>query len=335
MSLSQRLSDATHFARHRLRELHPFEVQALLQNACDLKCQYCKLPEMRTRVLSTAQWKEVIAELARLGTRRLKFQGGEPTLRHDFRELCAEARRRGILTSVISNGQRIADDPGLLDELDEVCFSVDAASAELHDRHRGAGSHDRVMRAIDHARARGLPTFAVMVVSRLNRGDLEALLRLCETRGVWFHAQPVVFGLPFSDDGAARELALTNDEVRALHRQLAAWKRAGRRLVFSAASYQHAAAWPDYAVQTVPSPGPSRCMAGRFYVHIEPNGDVHPCNLNQGSFRPKNLVRDGLEEALRNARHHDCGDCFTVYLNERKALFGLRPHAVRELFRRS
>jgi MoaA/NifB/PqqE/SkfB family radical SAM enzyme len=309
-------------------------VQALLQNACDLKCVYCKLPELRTRVLGTAQWKEVIRGLGRLGTRRIKFQGGEPTLRHDFVELCAEARRAGIRASVVSNGQRIADHPELLDELDEVCLSIDGMTAAVHDALRGPGSHERVRRALDAVLARGLPGYVIMVVNRLNLGEVEAMLAFCEERRVGFHAQPVLFGRPFFDDGG-RHVELSGEEIRELHRRLVAWKRAGRGLVFSAQSYQYAADWTDYGVQTVASDGPSRCMAGRFYVHVEPNGDVHPCHPHGGSFTPKNVIRDGLEEALRNARRHDCGDCFSVYLNERKALFALRPHAVRELFRRS
>ena len=42
----------------------------------------------------------------------------------------------------------------------------------------------------------------------------------------------------------------------------------------------------------------SACMAGRFYIHIEPNGDVHPCVQHGADFTPKNIVRDGLEAAL-------------------------------------
>ena len=50
--------------------------------------------------------------------------------------------------------------------------------------------------------------------------------------------------------------------------------------------------------------------------------------------RPKNVIRDGLEPALRHVRHHDCGDCWSTYLHERKLAFGLRPHALLEVIRR-
>ncbi len=75
-------------------------------------------------------------------------------------------------------------------------------------------------------------------------------------------------------------------------------------------------------------------MAGKSYIHIEPNGDVHPCGIHGADFAPKNIIKDGLKEALRHTQRHNCGDCWTAYLNERKAVFGLRPSAVHEVIRR-
>ena len=83
---------AARFAAGRMRELHPFEVQAVLLNACNLKCVYCRCPEIATRLMSTEQWLSTIRGLARLGTMRIKFQGGEPTLRATSAR-CAPSRK--------------------------------------------------------------------------------------------------------------------------------------------------------------------------------------------------------------------------------------------------
>jgi len=104
--------------------------------------------------------------------------------------------------------------------------------------------------------------------------------------------------------------------------------------MFAAATYEKVVGWPDYTELATRSDGESTCMAGRFYVHVEPNGDVHPCNQHDAHFEPKNLVRDGFEAALVHAQRHDCGDCFCVYLNERKAVFGMKPAALWEMARR-
>ncbi len=324
---------AMRFLAHRFNELHPYEVQALLLNACNLKCVYCRCPELRTDVLSTAEWKAVIGRLADLGTIRIKFQGGEPTLRSDFRELTAFSRQRGLITAVVTNGLRVAVDPSLLDNLDEAVLSLDAVTPALHDRLRGAGTHAQVVRAIDLARERGVSTFVAMVVTTLNLAELEAMLAFCEARGIQLHAQPMLLGREAFDDGA-RDLAPDPEAVRDMHGRMAAWKRAGRPLIFGVRTYLRGVAWPDYRVLTVKSDGESACMAGRFYVHIDANGDVLPCRQHGADFTPKNVRRDGIDEAIRHARGHNCGDCFSAYLNERKHVFALQPAALLEIIRR-
>lgn len=332
LSASQ-LQLASRFARHRFSELHPFEVQAVLQNACNLRCSYCSCPDLDATTLTTAQWVDIIDRFRQVGTMRIKFQGGEPTMRKDFADICLATQAAGIVSAVVTNGIAIAKHPKLLDALDEVVVSLDAVTPELHDRNRGAGTHELAVRAIDASRARGRKTFVNMVVTRDTLAEVEPMLAFCEARRIGFNAQPAMFSRSYQN-GKASHLALSAAEEQALERRLAGWCREGRRMMFSAQVHDHAAAWPDYAEPTTPSAGESTCMAGRFYLHIEPNGDVFPCVLQGSAFVPKNLVAHGFEAALLNAQHHTCGDCFLPYLNERKALFGLKPHAVVAWLRR-
>lgn len=335
MSRRQQLRLAGRFLRHALNTVHPFEVQAVLLNACNLQCTYCCCPDLKTRLLTTAQWLDVIRYLGSVGTLRLKWQGGEPTMRHDFDELCAAVQAAGILCAVVTNGTQIATRPALLDHLDEVVFSLDAVDPALNDAVRGAGVHAAVLEAIAVARraAHRPRLFINMVVMRANRGEIAPMIDFCAARGIGLNVQPAVFGLPYYND-AAKPQALDVEETRAMFGELAAWKRRGAPLMFAAATYENAVAWPDYRVLTTPSQGRSSCVMGRVYVHIEANGDVHPCVQATDVFQARNLIRDGFEAAFRHAQRHECGDCYSAYLNERKALFGLRPAAVAEYLRR-
>ncbi len=324
---------AAHYLKHRFRTLHAFEVQAVLLNACNLKCAYCRCPEMRTALMTTDQWIETVRNLARAGTLRIKFQGGEPTLRKDFRTITAAAQEAGLVTAVVTNGTIIAEKPETIDHVHEVVVSLDGLSEERHDRYRGRGSHAAAMRALEVAAALGRRVYINMVVHRDTLVELEPMLEFCEARGYGLHAQAVMFGHEYQDSTAS-DLRLTEDEERTMYRQLAAWKRAGRPLMFSAWAYDRTAGWPDFTVLTVASEEPSPCMAGRYYIHIDANGDVHPCGMHIGPFAAKNLVHDGFEPALMHARHHHCGDCSLAYLNERKAVFGMRPAALLEVVRR-
>ena len=335
MSRRQQLRFAGRFLRHRFSALHPFEVQAVLLNACNLRCVYCTCPDMKTDLLTTEQWLDVIRSLGAVGTMRLKWQGGEPTLRRDIRTLCAAVQAAGILCAVVTNGIKVADDPTLLEHVDEVVFSLDSIDPALTDAVRGAGVHAAVTEAIEAARR--LPhrprLFINMVVMRANLGEIEPMLEYCEARGIGVNIQPAVFGLAYYDDGA-KPLALDQAQTREMYRTLAHHKRQGRPLMFAAATYESAGRWSDYAELSRPSVGRSSCVMGRVYVHIEANGDVYPCVQSSAAVRPKNLIRDGFAAALTHVQRHECGDCYSAYLNERKALFGLRPSAVVEYLRR-
>lgn len=333
MIRTRHLKMAWYFVSHRLRELHPFEVQASLLNACNLHCVYCRCPEVKTTLLTTDQWRTIIRDLTALGTMRIKFQGGEPTMRPDFRELCAEARSQGMVTAAISNGHFISSRPDLLDHLDELVVSLDGSSAEVNDRLRGVGTWHPAVQAIDLACRRGLRVYINMVLTRENLGDLENMLAFCRARGIQLNAQPVIYEGRYYDS-RARPLALDNEEIREVHRRLTQWKKEGHPLMFSSAAYQKPVSWRDHQTVTVRSDGESTCMAGRSYIHIDPNGDVHPCVSHGADFTPRNIVRDGLIQALRHVQHHNCGDCWMVYLNERKLAFGMRPQALLEIVRR-
>lgn len=333
MALAGAARLAFHYLIHRFRAIRPFEVQASLWNACNLRCSYCRCPEMKTETMDTGQWCAIVADLARLGTLRIKYQGGEPTLRRDFKAIASASRRAGIVTAVVTNGIRIAEDPSLLEALDEVVVSFDSLTAAWHDRQRGAGSHAKALAAIRLARGRGLRVVVNMVVHRESLAEVEGMLDLCEREGCWLNAQAVMFGKVYQD-AAAKGIGLEPAEERALYRRLAAWKRAGRRLVFSSSSYERTAQWPDFSSLSVRGAFPSSCPMGREYLHVEPDGDVHPCGIHGARFTPANIVRDGLEAAIRNAARHDCADCALAYLNERKAVFRLRPSALLEVVRR-
>jgi MoaA/NifB/PqqE/SkfB family radical SAM enzyme len=333
MNRSRHLKSGWRYIRGRFRAYHPYEVQAQLLNSCDRRCVFCRCPEVESALLTTAQWRDILSALSRLGTIRVKFQGGEPTLRPDFREISAAAKKAGMITAVVTNGIQVATRPDLLDFLDEVVVSLDASERELNDRFRGAGSFDGAVGAIDAAIAAGRRTYVNMTVHQENYAAVEAMLELCESKGIRLNAQPVKFGRMYYRE-EARDIALTDGQVRALHERIVAWKKQGRPFMFSSLAYKRAMTWEDFHVLTTRSRKNSRCVCGRDYIHIEANGDVIPCIQHGASLTPKNIIRDGLKEALRQTRHHDCGDCWTAYLNERKALFALKPGALREMFRR-
>ncbi len=112
-----------------------------ITSRCNLRCIMCKYWQTKSEdTLPSARWKEVFAELADLGCRKIHFSGGEVFLRQDFLELVEDAARRGHKVNMTTNGT-------LLDKerakrlagigVNGVSISLDGPKASVHDRIRG------------------------------------------------------------------------------------------------------------------------------------------------------------------------------------------------------
>ena len=310
----------------------PFFVQYSLLNACNARCGYCNCPNREDRTLTTEQHRRVLGEFARLGAVRIKFLGGEPLLRPDVDALVTETRRLGLRAAMVTNGLLVPQHFETVRKLDEIIISIDGSEA-VHDRQRGAGTWKKVMAAIELCAEAKLDFFLSAVVTRESQGDVDWLIALARRLGVMVNFQipqsnPEMYG------PGAREWMPSPEDIRAILGRVTAAKEAGAPVLFSTRSYRHTIGWRDYAVERLERPGEvSPCTAGRYFLQVEPNGDVYPCVLHIGHFTPKNVVRDGVEEAWRHAQRHSCFDCYNTWLNENRAIFDLSPSILANFWR--
>jgi TusA-related sulfurtransferase len=148
---------------------------------CNLACSYCcaeSSPGAAARRFDVPTAREVFAQFRGTGGREVLFTGGEPFMHPGLGELVAAADGldRTILTNamVFGRGRRRTT----LEEMDRSVLlqvSLDSATAELHDRHRGPGAWDRAVRGIGEARALG---FRVRVAATLYDEDPEGVAAL-------------------------------------------------------------------------------------------------------------------------------------------------------------
>jgi MoaA/NifB/PqqE/SkfB family radical SAM enzyme len=306
------------------RKPRPFFVQYSLLNACNARCAYCNCPNREDPKLSLEQHRRVLAEFARLGTVRVKFLGGEPLLHEDVDALVVETRRLGMRAAMVTNGFLVPQKFDIVRKLDELIISLDGSEA-IHDAQRGRGTWRKVMAAIEVCAQAKLDFFLSAVVTRESVGDVDWLLDLARRLGVMVNFQIPQFNEEMYGKGA-RSWMPGPDQIRAILGRITAAKDAGAPVLFSSRSYRHTLGWPDFGLERVERPGEvSPCTAGRYFLQMEPNGDLYPCVLHVGRFVPKNAVRDGVEEAWRHTQRHSCFDCYNTWLNENRAIFDLSP----------
>ncbi|MBN2207448.1 MAG: radical SAM protein [Candidatus Aminicenantes bacterium] len=310
----------------------PLFIQYSLSDRCNGQCIYCNCRNRGNTGLTTEDRLALIAAFARLGCLRMKLYGGEPLLNDDVHVLIRAVRSHGMRCAMVTNGLLITEKMEAVREIDELIISLDG-DEEAHDRQRGPGTWRRAMDGIEACAAEGLSFFLNVVLTRHSLGQVDWLCGLADRLGIQANFQIPQFGETLFGPHA-REWMPSPGEAREVLRKIIALKRSGGPVLFTVHSYRRTLGWKDFGLERIEDPArPSRCMAGRYALMIEPNGDVYPCFQHIGTFRAKNALRDGAEAAWRHAWNHHCHDCYNTWLNENKAIFGLRPEVLMNFWR--
>jgi MoaA/NifB/PqqE/SkfB family radical SAM enzyme len=146
-------------------------------DGCNLKCHFCVVRQRR-EITDTHLRPDDLARFIREAAERtpifaLAIQGYEPLLPQSLpytQAILATGRFLGLPTSLVTNGTKLVDAIDLLTTLapNKIAISVDAASAEIHDRIRGvAGAWAATVGGIERAIKALAPQTRLVVTSVL------------------------------------------------------------------------------------------------------------------------------------------------------------------------
>ncbi len=163
----------------------PRRLTVEVTNICNLHCSYC-LRDEDALYHDPANFLplDLLTRVARdardsMGIEQVMFTGGEPTLHPDFGKILAAMATLGLKCSFVTNGwhfERVW--PVLVEHRDavtHVSFSLDGPTREAHDRWRGAGSFERVVRAFSRCWTNSLPFNTKVGIRRDTVPQLEAI----------------------------------------------------------------------------------------------------------------------------------------------------------------
>jgi radical SAM protein with 4Fe4S-binding SPASM domain len=181
----------------------PVEVSIEVTHRCPLECQHCynNLPmgdtNARKEELTFEEHVHLLDELVELGCLWLLYTGGEIFARKDFLEIYTEAKKRGFLITLFTNGTMIT--PRVADHLAKyrpfnIEITLYGATRETYEAlTRIPGSFDRCMRGIALLLERGLPLKLKTVPTSVNVHEVYEMKRFAEQDlGVEFKFDPLV-----------------------------------------------------------------------------------------------------------------------------------------------
>ena len=233
-------------------------------SACNLKCIGCWAAEYGNRMnLSLEEWDSIIEQGKALGTYFFLYSGGEPLVRKkDIIKMCEKHSDCVFLS--FTNGTLI--DEAFADEMLRVGNFVPAISIEgdeaATDARRGDGVYAKVIKAMDILKQKKLP-FGISCCYTSANTDIigsDAYIDDMIARGAkfaWFFTY-----MPVGVD-AVTELIATPEQREQMYRQVRHIR--ATRPIFAMDFWNDG----EYV---------NGCIAGgRFYLHINANGDIEPC----------------------------------------------------------
>jgi cyclic pyranopterin phosphate synthase len=237
---------------------------------CNYRCGYC-MPEQlgrdlafqpRAALLSFEELERVVAVFARLGVRKIRLTGGEPTVRHGIVDLVRRIAAVAGIEQVVmtTNGHLLADlaAPLAAAGLVAVNVSLDTLDAARFRAITARGELARVLDGIDAARAAGLRVKTNAVALRgVNDDELAALCADAWARGAvprFIEHMPMSDGALYAPD-AGLSAATIRAAVEATHGPLVAVDRYAPR-TGSSPDGSDPLGWAD-----APDAGPARYWA--------------------------------------------------------------------------
>ncbi len=212
------------------------------------------------RELSTAEWQTILDKAWGAGIPHAVFTGGEPTLRDDLPELIAHAEKLGMVSGLLTNGLRLAEEQ-YLDQLLQA--GLDHLLLVLHPQ------DEQSWQAVGNAMVEDLSVAVHLTLSEENHEQAGAILERLVGMGV------KRVSLSATGPELSEALSTARDRAASLHLDLV-WNLPV----------------PYSALHPVALEAGDVLMsgAGRAWLYVEPDGDVRP---TQGDARVLgNLLND-------------------------------------------
>jgi radical SAM protein with 4Fe4S-binding SPASM domain len=325
----------------------PFQVVWNITGRCNLKCKHCyEYAGNSSHEMEVTEGLRVIDTLADAGVTSLAFSGGEPGIHPGIIEYISRSHEKGMYTAMATNGYIFSDSKLCSKFVDAglqfVQISIDSMRPEVHDRFRGVnGSWERACKAVKNFSEYDIFVEVATTVTSENCMHLSGMAEFFHELGAdWFMLYNFI---PAGRGNENRQLDISPEErYRVLCDAYYSNLRGKIQVLSTAPQFAPVAADlsehktiipthfynPEYTEETLHlAEFIGGCGAGRFYLSIEPDGDIYPCVFfpHHEDLRVGNILEDNFEDLwknnriLKSLRDRDelkghCGSCESRYI---------------------
>ena len=197
-----------------------------LTRNCIQHCRFCSNPPTGVE-LTEAEMRGLVDELVRMGYDGVILTGGEPTLSPLLFPALRYARERGLLSRMITNGQKLADKSFFRSSVEagltHIHVSLHSYRREVHDFITDyGGAWDALVTTLSHVPEMGITCDINTVINAYNSDHLhDTVAWLCETfpfirHFVWNNMDPDGNRTEENPDGIPRQAEFQVSRERAM-----------------------------------------------------------------------------------------------------------------------
>lgn len=327
----------------------PFQIVWNITKACNFKCIHCyeNAGKKDPDELDFCEVIDGIDKLANFGVASIAFSGGEPTIHPNILDFIKHSKKQGMYVSMATNGFKTAKmkrarefaDAGL----EFVQISLDGVNPETHDNFRRVpNSWSHAVQSIKNFHKLGVFCEVSTTINQENYDEIPEMIEFMRKLNVdWFMLYNFI---PAGNANDVRNLDLTakqrNDLLKLIYEENS---KGEMQILSTAPQYGDVALSMDTKSNMIPTHffnpeynNPQMkelidfiggCGAGRFYMSIEPNGDLFPCVffphdsvLKLGNIKESDLENLWINNSiLKDLRNKDllkgpCGSCDSRYI---------------------
>ncbi|HTX61340.1 MAG TPA: radical SAM protein, partial [Methanobacterium sp.] len=323
----------------------PFQVVWNLSRACNMNCIHCYEDAGRKGKdeLTYRQIMEGLEKLGRIGVTSIAFSGGEPTVQPHILDFINKANDLGMFAAMATNGYTLSKANECQKYIDNglkfVQISVDGLEPHTHDSFRGVnGAWEKAIQAVENCVNSELFVEVATTVTAYNLQEIPEMIDFIREKGVdWFmiynfiptgNGEKIIY-MDISPQKRIKLLKTAYDENKEGKMQVLSTAPQFAPVAESMVSQKNHMIPTHFSNPEYDNPIVEQladfiggCGAGRFYMSVEPNGDLYPCVFfpHESQVKLGNLLEDNLEYIWKNSELLDilrnksileghCGEC--------------------------